>query len=409
MPTPTAPASLTVPSFAFEAVDQRGSRREGVLDAASRRAAAAALESGGLFVLDVTAADAEPRSDARAGGRRAVLEFTRALAALLSAGMPLARALSAARLAVPVRMGPAIDLIRREVERGNALATALTAHPQLFPPLYIGVVRAAEKSGDLAGGFEELSTTLERQYELSEKLVSLSIYPALLALVGSIAVFLLIVVVMPRFVALLEGTGAMLPASTSLLLALAAIARRFGVALLIALLLLVLLIASALRTARGRELAALFLLRLPVIGALRRQALAGRFARLTGVLLANGAAVLAALDDAAASMADPVAQREVTRVRALVREGSTLHAALAGGSLFPPLLPQLIAVGEESGKLSLFCDRAAGIFERNAQRALERLVAFLEPAMIVAFGGIVAFVALALLQAVYGINAGGLR
>jgi type II secretory pathway component PulF len=92
-----------------------------------------------------------------------------------------------------------------------------------------------------------------------------------------------------------------------------------------------------------------------------------------------------------------------------VREGSTLHAALGRGSLFPRLLPQLVAVGEESGKLPLFLVRAADIFERGAQRKLERLVALLEPAMIVMFGGIVAFVALALLQAIYGLNSGALR
>src|SRR5688572_703042 len=164
-----------MPSFAYQAVDNRGARKRGTLDAASSRAAAAALESSGLFVVDIANAPVVARQ--RGGSERgAVLELTRAMASLLTAGMPLAKALDAAKLAVPARLTDVVDQIRREVERGASLSAALMTHSHLFSPLYTGVVRAAEKSGDLAEGFEELSTTLERQHELREKLISLSIY-----------------------------------------------------------------------------------------------------------------------------------------------------------------------------------------------------------------------------------------
>ncbi|MGQ0813164.1 MAG: type II secretion system F family protein [Gemmatimonadota bacterium] len=398
-----------MPSFAYQAVDYNGARKHGTLEAASTRAAAAALEASGLFVIDID--NAPPHTSTERGGseRRAVLELTSALAALLTAGMPLARALDAAKLAVPERLQHVVDQIRREVERGATLSSALANHPHLFSPLYAGVVRAAEKSGDLAGGFEELAGTLERQHDLREKLISLSIYPILLATVGAAAVLVLVTVVMPRFVTLLEGTGATLPASTALLLAIAGVGRTYGVMIGAGVLAAAMVVAASTRTTTGRMAFARMLLGLPLVGRLRRHTLAGRFARLSAVLIANGAAVLNALSDAAASIADPVAEKEIERVRNAVRQGSTLHGALAAGTLFPPLLPQVVAIGEESGKLSLFLHRAAGIFERNTQRTLERLVALLEPAMIVAFGGIVAFVALALLQAIYGLNAGALR
>ncbi|MEX2282343.1 MAG: type II secretion system F family protein [Gemmatimonadota bacterium] len=401
---------VIVPSFAYQAVDHKGNRRGGLLEAPSARAASSALESSGLFIVEISQPSQGVGATPRGGSeRRAVLALTRALAALLAAGVPLARALSAARLSVPPRVAEIVDLIRREVERGSSLAAALSAQPQLFSPLYVGVVRAAEKSGELASGFNELAVTLERQQQLRDKLVSLSIYPILLATVGSAAVVLLIAVVMPRFVSLLEGTGASLPASTAFLLSLASVFRRYGVILPGLGVATVIAAGMLLRTERGAILKSRLLVQLPLVGALRRETLAGRFARLSGVLIHNGAPVLNALADAGASLADPLATREVERIRTQVREGSTLHGAIAAGTLFPPLLPQLVAVGEESGRLSIFLQRAAEMFERNTERSLERLVALLEPAMIVAFGGIVAFVALALLQAIYGLNAGGLR
>jgi type II secretory pathway component PulF len=397
-----------MPSFAWQAVDAVGTRKRGKLEAASSRAATLALESSGLLVVDVAIAQ-EGTTQLRRKHKNAVLELTRALSALLAAGMPLARALAATRHAVPEPLPAILEEVRREVERGTSLSLALAAHPELFNPLYTGVIRAAEKSGDLAAGFNELSQTLERQHELREKLISLSIYPILLAAVGGAAVIVLITVVMPRFVTLLQGTGAEMPAATSLLLAISDAAGKYGIVILTTLLIIGIATFSWLSTPGGREAFARVLLSLPLVGPLRSHVLAGRFARLSAVLITNGAAVLNALADAAASMADPIASKEVERVRSEVREGSTLHAALGRGSLFPRLLPQLVAVGEESGKLPLFLVRAADIFERGAQRKLERLVALLEPAMIVMFGGIVAFVALALLQAIYGLNSGALR
>ena len=147
----------------------------------------------------------------------------------------------------------------------------------------------------------------------------------------------------------------------------------------------------------------------PLVGTFRRHVLASRFARLVGVLLYGGSPLLNALDDTIHSLGDPLAQDEVLRIRTRVREGASLHGALAEGALFPDLLGQLVTVGEEAGRLQEFLDKAAEIFEQSTQRALQRLVAIAEPLMIVIFGGIVGLVALSLLQAIYGINAGSFR
>ena len=410
----TTASPLSAVTWRWRAVDAAGHRARGTADAETPAALRRTLEARGLVVLDIEpTATRDPVTDARAGprtaSRRDVLELTRALAALLAAGVPLSRALATASAITPGAMAGVVDDLRQRIERGDALTAALESHPRLFPPLFTGVVRAGERSGNLAGAFAALATQLERDAKLRERLLSASIYPLLLVVTGLGAVAVLVLFVLPRFAALLVGTGATLPRSTAMLLAAADFAGRTWPLLLGALVLFALVAASAARTEGGRRAWARALLDAPGVGTLRRLTLAARFARLLGVLIAGGAPLLSALDDARQSLADPLARDEVMRVRGRVRDGVSLNAAVAEGTLFPPLLARLVAVGEEAGRLAEFLDRAAVICEDRATRLLERLVAIVEPLMIVLLGGIVAFVALSLLQAIYGIDASAFR
>jgi len=397
-----------VPVFAYQAVDAAGRRTRGRLSGSTVAAVSRELETRGLLALDIE----ESMQAAAAGGgfglsrRRGVLEFTRAVAALLPAGMPLAKALGAGAATAPASVRPALDEVRLHVDRGDELAASLAAHPRLFSPLYIGVVRAGEKSGALDGAFERLAAHLEREQELRSKLVSMSIYPVLLALVGIVAVCILVLFVMPRFADLLLSSGAALPRTTAMMLGVATTARESWRILVVIPPLLVLLLAWLRTTPRGRVVAANLLIHVPVIGGWRRAALSASFARMVGELLSGGAPLLAALGDARDCMSDPVARAETDRIRTRVREGSSLNAAIAERALFPAVLAQLVGLGEEAGRLASFLLKSADLLERRTERAVERLVALAEPVMIVTFGGLVALVALALLQAIYGVNAG---
>jgi type IV pilus assembly protein PilC len=215
--------------------------------------------------------------------------------------------------------------------------------------------------------------------------------------------------VLPRFVTLLEGSGATLPTSTRVLLSVTGALRSAWPVFVLMPFVIGGLFAWVRNTNEGRRAWSVFLLQLPMIRTLRQYALAARFARLLGVLLSGGAPLLPAIDDTMESIGDPVAKDEISRVRGLVRDGSSMRNAVAGSSLFPPLLAQLIGVGEEAGQLRTFLVKSADIFEERTERATQRLAALAEPAMIVVFGAIVAFVALSLLQAIYGINAGSFR
>lgn len=401
-----------MPAFAYKAIDPTGKRLSGSHDAASSVALARTLEQRGLILVEI--GEATPNGARHAGGsrggkRQGVLDATRALAALLPAGLALARALAAAATVTTGVVAERLVAVRQRVERGDSFAVALADHRDVFPAYYVGVVRAAERSGQLDEAFARLATELEREEALRGKLVSAAIYPALLAAVGGVAVLVLLLFVLPRFAELLRGAGAALPRSTATLLALSELARAYWPALFVPVVLAGLALTWARTTTQGARALSSLLLALPLVGALRRLALSARFARLTAVLLGGGAPLLAALDDASESVGDPLAEAEVARIRARVREGVALHRAIGEGTLWSPLLAQLVAVGEESGRLREFLGKAAEIFEQRTERATTRLVALAEPTMIVVFGALVGFVALSLLQAIYGVNASSFR
>ncbi|MCA2995729.1 MAG: type II secretion system F family protein [Gemmatimonas sp.] len=395
-----------MPEFSFEAVDASGARTRGTESAVNADALARTLEGRGLYLLDATEGAVERPSLFATRQRRDVLEFTRAMAALLPAGLPLARALDSATDLTSDTTRRSLAECRAAVIRGESLAEALAAFPTLFSPLYVGVVRAGERRGEVAVAFAQLAAQLERNEQLRGRLVSALLYPALLAVAGAFAIGVLLVVVLPQFTTLLADAGAALPRSTQLLVAVSALAVRgwpvlvtLGVGGVVTLLWLQ-------RSEAGRGTLARSLLRLPAVGTLRRQVLAARFARLLSGLLGGGAPLYAALGDVIESLDDPVAREEAAAVRARIREGLSLRAALEAGSLFPPVLSQLVGVGEESSRLREFLLKAADLLDERAERAAQRTAALIEPAMIVLFGGVVALIAFSLLQAIYSINAG---
>ena len=401
-----------MPSYAYQAVSGAGERLTGREEAASPGALSRVLEDRGLLVLDVSeSGEGTPSSGKlfRFGRRREVLEVTRAMAALLPVGMPLAQALKAASGVATGDVRAVLNEVRMRVERGETLSAALAAHPQYFSPLYVGLVRAGEKSGDVDSAFARLAETLERDELLRGRVLSASIYPLLLAGAGTVAVTVLLFFVLPRFVGLLAGSGAKLPASTQLLLSLSDGLHRFWPVLLLVPLVLAGLFGWSRSTVEGRRAFATLLLTVPLVRTLRRYALAARFSRLVGVLLGGGAPLLSALDDTVESIGDPIARDDVMRIRTRVREGSSLRAAVAESPIYPPLLAQLVGVGEDAGQLRAFLLKSADIFEERTERATQRLATLAEPAMIVLFGAVVAFVALSLLQAIYGINANSFK
>jgi type II secretory pathway component PulF len=397
-----------MPGFRFQTIDATGRRTHGATDAVNAAALTRDLEAQGLTVLDVRA-DADGADRTSQVPRRDVADAARALASLLDAGLPLARALDVAASAAPSPFAAVLRDVQARIERGEHMAGAMAAHPEAFSAMAIGVVRAGERAGDLDGAFAQLAGQLEREEDLSARLISAAIYPVILAVAGGAAIVVLLVFVLPRFTSLFEGTGLPLPRSTAWLLAAATALRANWIVLPVVAGVTLAVAAWVRATERGQRMLAGAMLALPVLGGFRRDVLAASCARTLGVLLRGGSTLPVALDDAAASVTDPLLRDALARVRTRVLAGSTLRAAMDGEPAFHRILLSLVATGEEAGRLADFLARAAALFEQRAERGAQRLVALLEPAMIIAFGGVVALVALSLLQAIYGLNPAGLR
>lgn len=403
---------MTTPSttYVYHAVNRAGRRERGTTEAESALALSRTLEARGLIVLDVEARSAVvARRPARRSGRGDVAELTRSLAALLQAGVPLSRALSTVTTITPGALTPVIDDLRGRIARGESLGAAIASHPRVFTALYAGVVRAGERSGNLSGSFAALAAQLDREERLRARLLAASIYPLILAVASAAAIAVLVLYVLPSFAELLEGARATIPRSTATLLAMAEGVRGSWPILLGVVVSVGAALGLGARTESGRRSLASLLLKTPLVGALRRYTLAARLGRVLSVLLAGGAPLLSALEDTQQSLADPVARDAVGRIRARVRDGTALNVAIGETGLFPPLLPRLVAIGEESSRLEEFLGRAADICEDKAERLLQRVVALAEPAMIMVLGVMVAFIALSLLQAIYGVDASAFR
>ena len=330
----------------------------------------------------------------------------RSLATLVEAGVPLERALGAvARLGTP-HTERALLAVQRRVREGAGLAAALAAE-QAAPAAALGIIRAGERGSGLARSLSETAVQLEWEAALAGRVRAALAYPLVLLAVGTGSLVLIVGFILPRFGALLADLGQTLPPATRVLLGVGTLMREYW---WLALALIVggaVGVAAWLDTAAGRCRWHALLLRLPVIGSVRASLATARLGRSLGALLGVGVPVLAALDGAKDAVGDREVARRLLVARTQVAEGRSLSGAFRDAGLGTPLALQLLAVGEGSGRVPELLTRAADAEAGQGARRLDHAVRLLEPALILAFGLVVAFVAAALLQAIYAVRPGG--
>ncbi len=402
-----------MPAFAYRAADAQGRTLRGVEEAASKGALESLLARRGLFALEIRAPEAEGGMRTRralfVSRRNDVTDFIITFAALLQAGLPLDRSLEVGgRGAARADLAEAVTGARRRVREGGRLADGLAEHPRLFPAVAVGLIRAAERGGHLDSAMGRLAAYLERERALRARITSAMIYPLLMLTVGGGAMAVLLLFVLPRFVVLLQDAGSALPRSTAVLIAVSQVLTRGLPFFAMGGMALVAAFAGLRSNDQGRERVDGFLLRVPLLGSLRARHATARLANTLSTLLAGGVPLLAALEIAHGTTGDAAVGADLRAARDAVRRGEALSAALGRGRAFPYAFVRLVEVGEETGQLDTLIERAGALLETELERRLERSVALVEPAMIVVFGCVIGFVALALLQAIYGIHAQGL-
>jgi len=396
-----------VPTFSYRAVSATGRTLQGAEEALSASELEHALGARGLLTLEVRPGAATP-TQAKRGfrARRAdVAEAVRYLAVLTGSGFPLDRALeTVAAVVVRPDVRDALEDVRTRVRSGGTLADSMEERSRVFPRLAVAMARAGERGGHLPEALERLAAHLEQEERLRGQLLSAVLYPAVMALVGGAALFVLVLYVLPRFAAMLGDAGAALPRSTALVLGTGDFVSHSWPAILLAALAVIGAVVWYRRSSAGRVVSDRLLLRMPVIGGLRRQIVAARLGRTLAVLLRGGLPILPSLQVAADALTDRAAAGDVLRAREEVRGGERLAPALGRGQAFSYVFLQMLDLGEQGGRLPEMLERGAATAEQDLERGLERLVRLVEPTLIVVFGAIVGFVALSLLQAIYGVN-----
>lgn len=397
-----AAVSETV-TFRYRAARADGTLELGTLGAASREQASALLAARGVWTLEIEERGSGVARKARMSAAELALGL-RILADLLDAGLPIARALILLEALAPPSWRALLPVARDSVREGKSLARALGSAPVSLPPLVIGIVQAGEAGSGLALAVRRAAELMDDRARTDAALRSALAYPALLAIGGTAAVALLAGVVLPKFAAILADLGQALPPTTQLVLRVAAMVRATAIPAVIATAALAVVWLRWVSTPPGRARWHELLLASPGLGALRLSTATSRTLSALSALLDAGIPIAAALQHASGAAGDAAIAQRMTRVRTRVVHGERLSSALMEERGATATAARLARAGEETGQLAAMTARAAGIERERADRMVKSAIRFIEPGMIVAFGALVALVAAALLQAVYGVR-----
>jgi general secretion pathway protein F len=404
-----------MPAYTYEALDDQGRTQKGLIEADTARAARNQLRGKALIPLAVAPA-IDTQSAANGGWNRTLWQrrtfhtatlavWTRQLAGLVTAGLPLERALGAlADEADTPEQQKLIASLRAEVNAGSPFARALGQHPREFDPTYTAVIAAGEQGGELGAVLERLADDLEERENLRGKLISASLYPFIVTVFATVIVVFLMTYVVPQVANVFTGSKRALPLITSVMLALSHFVRQWGWLALLGLA----GAALALRQARRHDTLRLRLdaawLRLPVVGRLAQGYNAARFAATLAMLAGAGVPILRALQTAADTLHNRAMRADALDALVLVREGAPLASAIASKKRFPGLVAMFARLGEQTGQLPTMLQRAAHQLSTEVQRRALRLATILEPLLIVAMGLVVMLIVLAVLMPIIQLN-----
>ena len=389
-------------SYSYRAVRHDGALECGLVEAPERETAARRLGARGLFALELRPEEARVSqgrmpSDQLALGLRLLADF-------LEAGIPMTRALAALADVAPPAWQIGLPKVQESVREGRTLSASLGVASLGLPALILGIVSAGEAGSGLAAAVRRAAELTEASAATRAAVRGALAYPLVLAVAGGISVTLLVGLVLPRFAAILEDLGQALPPATRLVLEAGAVARLAALPALVGTLLLLAIWRAWMREHRNRIRWHELLLELPVLGAARRSAAASRVAAALGGLLEAGVPIARALLHAARAAGDAAIEHRVLAVREEVLTGRRLHAALAANDALTATVSRLVRAGEETGRLAPLLLHASRLEAQQAERRVKAAVRLLEPSLVIGFGAVIAIVAAALLQALYGVR-----
>ena len=400
--------------FSYQAIEANGSSVKGVIEAEDRKAALQLLGQRGLFPSRLEACSTGEASDSPASikpsgfnfghriGRKEITAFTREMSALLGAAIPIPQALeSLGEEEENLALSAVVLQISEAVRKGDSFSVALGTHPRLFSTLYTSMVRVGEEAGVLPKVMNDLADLLEHEDEVRGEVLAAVAYPMFVLCFGILTVTILLTVVLPRLFGMLQEMLTVLPLPTLILLKVSSALHQHGFLIMFALASVVGGLWWYLRTPHGAETWDKIKLRIPFMGAVFRSAALGRFARTLGTLAKSGVSLLPALKIVEHTIGNRVLASQIARVAEETRGGDSLATPLRKLGLFPKTVVQMIAVGEESGKLDDMLLKVADIEERHMRARTKTLISLLAPILILVVGALVGFMVIALLLPIF--------
>jgi general secretion pathway protein F len=404
-----------MPVFEYKGVTAAGKKVSGVQDGESLKLIKTKLKKEGIIVLEIregaSVRTARRGTTAITFGTRVKLtdlaNATRQLATLLSSGLPLMEGLSVlVDQEENAALKSALSAVRDSVREGAGLADALRENSKVFSQLYINMVSAGEASGTLEITLDRLADFLDEQVRFRGRISAALAYPAFMTLIGISMLFFIFSFVMPRVVGMFQDMKQQLPLITVMLLGTVRFLSSYWWAILMAAAGAAYYVRKYLRTQSGKEAYDARLLKLPVFGTLIRMIAVSRFTRTLGTLLQSGVPTLTALDIVKSVVGNTVLANAISQARENVREGEPIAEPLKRSGLFPPVVVQMVAVGEKSGELEKMLLKISDSFDRTVETRITGLMSLLEPVIILAMGLIIGFVVIAIMLPMLQMSSG---
>lgn len=394
-----------MPAYAWKGKNRLGEIQEGVIVADSRDQASATLKRNGLQVLSVKAQQAENTKKFGKVKNKDLAVFTRQFSVMIDAGLPLVQCLEILGSQQQDKgFGKILDAVRKDVEQGATLQTALSKHPKAFNDLYVNMVGAGESGGILDVILQRLSTYIEKAVKLTAKVKGAMTYPVAIISIAGIVVWVIMVKVIPTFTAMYEGMGSKLPAPTLMCISISNILINYawlviglGIAITVGL-------KQYYKTPAGNLQIDSIFLKLPVLGDILRKVAVARFCRTLGTLTSSGVPILEGMDITARTAGNLVIQNAIMKAREGVEQGRNISTPLAETKVFPPMVVQMVSVGEATGALDAMLSKVADFYEDEVDNAVAGLTALMEPMIIAILGGVIGFIVIAMYLPIFNMG-----
>ena len=393
-------------TFAYSGRSRAGQSVAGERIAETMEAAISALRREQIQVTQIAPVKDKAAQKVKAKGASAkdLAVFTRQFSVMIGAGLPLVQCLDIlGTQAEDKNFGAIILATRADVENGMSLADAMKKHPKAFDALFTNMIAAGEAGGILDAILKRLATYIEKAVKLKGQVKSAMVYPIAVVVIATVVVSLILWKVIPTFASLFAGLGAQLPLPTRIVIALSNGLVRYGLFIIAGLVGLGFAFRSYYATSNGRRVVDRIVLKLPVLGILMRKIAVARFCRTLSTLLSSGVSILEALDITAKTAGNAIVEEAIYTTRKSIEGGETIAAPLAQTAVFPPMVVQMIGVGEATGALDTMLGKIADFYEEEVDVAVAGLLTLLEPIMIALLGGVVGGIVIAMYLPIFAL------